>query len=208
MRLPTLIKVRQRVARVAAERLQADGRKVRADRDADECVLLLHLPLRGGDARVALQQLRRHATPGPAAPCAASGASAMLSSDGRCPRQHGDGVLDRFRAAAPRPPAAPAWPRSEACAAATIAVGRRAGLELILRDLERALIERHRLREERAQRVGGAQIEIVGGECRLRRQLGIREIGLAHLHAGLAALDLAADRSPDVGLPGSQSLRG
>ena len=77
----------------------------------------------------------------------------------------------------------------------------------LLCDLERALIERDGTLEERALRVRGAQIEIVRRERGLGRELGVRKVRLAHLDPRLAALDLAPDRAPDVGLPASQSLQ-
>ena len=206
MRLPALIRVDSGLPGVSAQSLQTDGRKISPDRHADERVLLLHLPLGGRNARVALEELRGH---GHRDLRHFRGERRLGDAQlrGQVAGQHGDGVLigaalllhgDELRLRG----------FQRGFGGCQIAVGRRARLVFVARDLERALVERDGTREQRAQGVGGAQIEIIRRERRLGRELGIREIGLAHLHSGLAALDLAADRSPDIGLPGRQSLQG
>ena len=58
-----------------------------------------------------------------------------------------------------------------------------------------------------AQRVGGAEIEIGEGKLRLRRKLGVVEIGGARLSRRGVALDLPAHLAPDVEVPGAGELR-
>ncbi len=83
--------------------------------------------------------------------------------------------------------------------------GRRAGTILVFGDLQRAPVGGDGFGQQLAKRILGAQVEIVGGERRLRRQLRVRQIGRADLGGGGAALHLPADAAPDVQIPGDGS---
>src|ERR1700689_3445339 len=72
---------------------------------------------------------------------------------------------------------------------------------LVFRDAQRTPVSRNRIGQQLAQSVLGPQVEVVGGERRLRRQFGIREICGADLSGRCAALYLSADAAPDVQVP-------
>jgi hypothetical protein len=72
----------------------------------------------------------------------------------------------------------------------------RAGLILILRNLECPLECHNRAIEQRLQRIRRAQIVIGGRKQGLGGELGIGEIGGGGLGAGHVAFDRAADLAP------------
>ena len=83
-----------------------------------------------------------------------------------------------------------------------------AGLELIIHDRIIPFVFLDRAGQQSDQRIRGAQIEISGRQRGLRGELGIIEIGGAHLSARGIALDLPADPAPDVESPAAVDRRG
>ncbi len=77
-----------------------------------------------------------------------------------------------------------------------VGLGRRAGVVLILRDLQRALVLLDGVGEQVAQRIGLAQLHIGERQRRLRRQRGVGEIGGARLRRRAVLLDLRGARGP------------
>ena len=88
-----------------------------------------------------------------------------------------------------------------------VGLGDDADLVLVLRDGERALERRHGLIEELARLIGHAQVDVVGGERRLRRQPRGGELRLARLGVRDLALHGAADLAPQIHVPGGRGER-
>ena len=76
-----------------------------------------------------------------------------------------------------------------------------AGIELVLHDLDRARVGRHRRLVDPHALLGDAHGEVVDRHVGLRRQPGIGEVGGRGLGRRRIALDLAADAAPQVDLP-------
>ena len=79
---------------------------------------------------------------------------------------------------------------------------REAGFVLVVHDLIGFFVFRDRAREQRDQGIRRAEIEIGDGKLRLRRELGVVEIGGARLRAGSIGFDLPPHAAPDVQVPG------
>ena len=79
--------------------------------------------------------------------------------------------------------------------------------ELIARDIQRALVLDGRTIEEILQRVGRAKIEVGRQQGRLRRKLGVLEIGRADLRRSRLRLDRPAYPTPDIDIPGRVDRR-
>ena len=84
---------------------------------------------------------------------------------------------------------------------------RKAGVELIAHDLERLFVFLRIADQQVVQGIRRKQIEISGGERRLRRKLGVVEIGGGRLRRRRVALDLPAHLAPDVEIPGAGEAR-
>ncbi len=82
-----------------------------------------------------------------------------------------------------------------------------AGIVLVLRDGERALVGLHRALEQALERFLVAQLVIGDGELRLEREAHRGDVGGAGLGGGDVALDQAADAAEQVGLPGRRALQ-
>ena len=122
--------------------------------------------------------------------------------------QHGDGVLELRALDAERRCACASAVENLRCGGGDVAARHRVtGVELIVHDLERSFVLGDGAGEQIEQRIRGAQIEIGGGELRLRRKLGVVEIGGARLRGGGVALDLPAHFAPDVEVPGAADRR-
>ena len=101
-----------------------------------------------------------------------------------------------------------AWAVStSACAVMTSELRRGAGLVLVLRDVERALVLADRVDQQIVEGIGLAQLEIGGREGRLQGESRIGEIGGARLRAGDLALDRAADPAPEIDRPAPADQR-
>ena len=168
---------------------QADIGEIGGHRNADQRILLLHGSFRGGDVGTPLEQRRRNADRN-----SGDGAGEQIGSDRKFGRraadQDGDGMFE-LRALHQRIERLRFGGEDLRLGRCHVALGdREAGLELIAHDVERLLVFGRVANEQIVQRIRRAQIEIGGGELRLRRKLDVVEVGGADLRDGGVALDL------------------
>ncbi len=78
---------------------------------------------------------------------------------------------------------------------------------LVARDTQRVAVRLHRVLQQLLQRILVAQLEVIGGQGRLRRKRGVHQVGGADLAGRHVALDLAADAAPYVQIPVKRALQ-